>query len=252
MLYNTIVFLGYDYHRDPVEIFKAILLLPVTHLSYNPVSWTISHEILFYSFFSLLIINKRIGLFLLLIWQLTIVYFIFSSTLKDTNYLISFIFSTYNILFIFGIFAALLADKYLILFNRKIAFFIVGNLLFIFTAILDVYTHTEYNITLLLYGLSSFLIIINSTNYQLNDFFKSKKILLLLGDASFSIYLVHLLSISLISKIFIKIDIKNYISDSIIYILMAFFSVLIGVFIYKIIEEPLLNYFKNKIMNGSK
>lgn len=246
ILYNTIVSLGFGYHRDPIEIVKAVVLFPTNHLSYNPVSWTLSNEILFYMFFSLLIINKRIGLLLLSTWQLIIVYFIFGPLLKDVNYLINFIFSAYNILFMFGILAALLTDKYPLMFRTKIRFFIIGNLLFILTALLDVYTNAEYNTTLLLYGLSSFLIIINSVNYKLNDFFKSRKILLLLGNASFSIYLVHLFSISFISKIFIKIDIRNYISDTSIYVLMAFFSIFIGVFVYKIIEVPLLNYIKKR------
>lgn len=251
-LYAIFPSLGEDYHRDFVEIIKAILLFPVAHLSYNPVGWTLSHEILFYTFFSLLIINKRIGLLLLFIWLIIIIYTLFSSLFNDSNYLLNFVFSAYNILFIFGIVAALISNKYSLLFSKKIGIFVIGNILFIFTGVLDVYTNTQYKITLLLYGFSSFLIIVNSNNSKLNVFFKSKRILLLIGNASFSIYLVHLYFISFISKIFIKINIQNYFSSSLIYLFMALFSIAGGILIYKTIEEPLLNFLKKQNRKNNK
>src|ERR1700733_9666444 len=60
--------MGGGYERDPSEILQSFLLFPQAHLPIVPASWTLSHELLFYAIFAVLLFNRRAGLLLLGAW----------------------------------------------------------------------------------------------------------------------------------------------------------------------------------------
>jgi len=236
---------GAEFHHKIYDFSLSLFLIPQMHPQYIGVAWTLSHEILFYIIFAFLLIRKSIGIVIFSIWQILVLFSILEPSLKESSYILSFLFSTYNILFLIGLIAAHLSDKLINLRNNSSSFMFC-NIFFILIAFVDRYTSASYDLTLLMYGLSSFLIIINSRNHKLNNYFKSKSILLLLGNASFSIYLIHSYIILILSKIITKLHLEGT-PDLIMYFSIVTISIVGGIILYSYIEKPLLENIRQKL-----
>lgn len=249
LLYLMFPNTGAVYHHELQAFILSLLLIPQSHPNYIGVAWTLSHEILFYIIFSFLLIRKSIGIVIFFIWQILVLIGVFVPSLKESHYLLSFLFSTYNFLFFIGLLAAILSDRLLGM-KKNIFLFIFGNIFFIFTAFIDIYTSASYNLTLLMYGLGAFFIILNSSNNQLNNYFKSKNILLLIGNASFSIYLIHIYIILILSKIIIKLDLEHS-NAYLMYLIIVVFSILSGIILHLYVEKPLIKYLQQKIRGNN-
>jgi exopolysaccharide production protein ExoZ len=100
-----------------------------------------------------------------------------------------------------------------------------------------------------IWGIPSALIVWGAVFFEKSGFkYFNNKIILLLGNASFAIYLVHTLVISFLNKFFYLL---KFISLDIVVILTLIISVIAGVIYYKYIEQPLAKYchllmFRNK------
>lgn len=243
-IYNFQPQLGYDYQRNFNEILKAFLLLPVNHGSYIPVSWTLSHEVLFYIVFSIFIYTKGINKIIPFFGFLSIIVMCFFDT---ENNFFRFLFSPFNVLFFFGCVVYYLST-FKITENKLFFIFFVGNLSFLLTALIDSYLNYDYHLKMVMYGFSSSLIILGAFNSKLECFF-NKKIFLFLGDSSFSIYLCHLLTISFLSKIIMYTKMDDIFHSSVIFIVFVSISIFVGAIIHLYVEKPLLLVFKNGLFN---
>jgi len=90
----------------------------------------------------------------------------------------------------------------------------------------------------IVYGIPAFLIVLCSLLYEKYNELKEYKILLLVGNASFSIYMSHMIIIYLYSA---YIDSGSSDFKNMVIILL---SVLVGFFIYLYIEKPYINFYK--------
>ena len=69
-LYFAFPSLGDGTQRTPSVIFSSIVLLPFVRTeTIVPVAWTLFHEIMFYLFFSLLLVRRRLGVAVLALWM---------------------------------------------------------------------------------------------------------------------------------------------------------------------------------------
>ncbi len=211
-------------------------------------AWTLIHELAFYLIFATLILNRIFGIIILTAWLMT-GGIIFQYAEEGSRSALTTYFSPLNFNFLIGM-AAFYAFHRLTNINLKPAF-LFGSVLFIFVYILEnrgiSYQHLQ-----IIYAVSFGLLILGALSYEKSGLRTARfKILSLIGDASYTIYLTHLAFLGLFSKVMIKIS--AYVSFSPHFIYLAVFSatIIAGCLLYWFLERPLLQYCRT-LMNSRK
>lgn len=210
------------------------------------IAWTLVHEIIFYLFFGLLILSKKVGSIVFIIWQVIILTLNIPS--QDIYNEFGFLFSCNNLLFGFGMIACFLALKFEGLIKKRgIWFFLTGNLIFL-SALLGFLKEflPFFHSRVLLAGFASFLIVLGSMDNMVESLFKKNQFILFLGTASYSIYLIHGVGIPFTGAFIDYLKIIN--SNTLIYFIMTTMAVLAGVLFYCFIEAPVYSWLKKKTM----
>ena len=226
-------------HLPDLQTFtRSLFLLPGNYKLPLDVAWTLVAEMQFYIFFGIFIVNRWVGLTLFLAWQgITIASYF---ELYPAPY---FPVSAYHLQFLMGIIAAYGTQKlgtipYLL--HSSIVVFL-GVSLLENTAIIDGYG----NIARLLYGIPSMGILIGLTGLKNPPQNKLiARILGVLGSSTYSIYLFHLLFISVflfVAKSLIPGILHNV---WVLFIPTVCFGIIGGVLVSILIELPLLKYTK--------
>ena len=244
---------------------NALLFMSSTKLVI-PVSWTMLYEVTFYLVFALLIMHKKIGSIAIAVWFALILL-----GWGESNY---HIFYPFNLLFIFGMLASVLYLKLKGMDNgtanliSKIGF-VTGAILFVATAVyyssLDVGASEwpAHPVTILGFGIASALLVLGSVSQEIEKYFERHHRLLLIGNASYSIYLVHLWAqkeaFNLVGSfnqrafniIFDDGMGKSLIVSNLLFIFIVATSVIFGIVIHLKIERRLLFLLRKK-MNVAK
>lgn len=190
------------------------------------VGWSIEYEIYFYLIFSISILLKNF----VKEYYFTLIIIIILFLIFDLQLFV--------LEFCLGILVFILTKKYKI--NKSISFliFLLGVIIFVINI-----KKVEELDRLFRYGVPSFLIILGSINlreYRLN-FFK------LLGDASYSIYLIQVFTVSFVFKVISFFSVKGY--DFVFFSLNVIFTVIVGLIFYIIFEKKILKF---KYLNTTK
>ncbi|HMI77835.1 MAG TPA: acyltransferase [Ferruginibacter sp.] len=230
------------------NLLQTYFLLP-EHVMINGVSWTLTNELFFYLLFTLALIipDKKYTLYLAL------AYFIFLAALALTgtdiangNKYTVLVFHPMNLEFLLGVLIVLIVKKI----PKKITYpiLVIGILWFISGAMLDnnkmIIVPDKVNPALnrvILSGISSFLIILALVKLEITSRIKINSLFLKLGDASYSIYLIHLPLVVAYCKIIAKFNIK---SDFTLFALTSIFLIAVcwvGIMIYQRVEKPLIS-----------
>ncbi|MCU1286852.1 MAG: acyltransferase 3 family protein [Acidobacteriales bacterium] len=210
LVYVAVPSLGEAHHRDWHAIGKSFVLWPMTDLNILAVAWTLSHELLFYALFGVAILNRRIGISLFLLWQFCLIAWNLSG--GSVNFLLNL----RNIGFLIGILSAALPYK------RPLPLVPIGIFFFLATGTFDSLSLVgNENFLLLCYSLSSGLIVYG---LRAPEFLTAKipRIFLFIGEASYSIYLVHLAMVALLAKVFTRIP---HLPGSIVFLALICFGV---------------------------
>jgi exopolysaccharide production protein ExoZ len=170
---------GDPWMRQPGAIASAILLLPYAQGSVLSVAWTLCYEVTFYLLFATLIIRRSLGVLLLALW-------VAASIIGHGAgpFPISFFTAPYPVHFALGMLAALIVRRRDV--SHPVAFISFGVALFLLSASVqhawgkEVYGPWSY-------ALASAFIIAGLATVHINW----AAPLELLGNASYSIYLVH-------------------------------------------------------------
>ena len=241
---------GESYHREFIPLVKSLLLLPQEDLPHLGVAWSLVFEVIFYVAFSLFIINKRVGLIGFIFWGISIViFFMIMGPVYDgggEGYLWKILFSRYNMLFISGMLVAHILLNFSIKNRYIILLFVAGNILFLASGL--ILGNQETGIATVLFGLSSCLILFGCYNTYLEKIIKKISFLGYLGKASYSIYLIHTIIISILCKLFILFEINQYLSITFMFLFIAIFSTLSGGIIFKYIEKPMLIQMNRRLL----
>lgn len=226
-----------------ISLLASLTLFPAGNLSLL-VAWTLIFEMIFYIVFAINFFSKKGWFYFLAFWIFGIVY----STVTNQEFslpIIKFLFNIYNLEFIMGIFIAYLIQyqirlKYSYLLSGAIFLFF----LFLIIKYLEIDPFPFFQNLLFSTTASSFIF--------LGVLYWSKKInvrnvFMMIGNSSYSLYLLHLPLQSLLVRIFPK-------SESQFIILIEFFVVIIFiVFIsylyYFIFENKIIFFLKSKLKN---
>ncbi|PIP91660.1 MAG: hypothetical protein COW01_01655 [Bdellovibrionales bacterium CG12_big_fil_rev_8_21_14_0_65_38_15] len=242
---------GLDHYRYVSTFLTSFFLFPNSLEPILGVAWTLKHEVWFYLLFALgfygLSSFKFHFYFLLTLLSLffyacdlNVVYF-------DAPYIFKFLFSPFNLEFLAGcLIASLVLNKTKFLFGKIlfvfsfVAYFVVGY----FEAEFSHYFHKSHSIVI--YGPLFFAMLFGVIMWERASQFEIPKWMIELGDASYSIYLVHFPLMSLLSRILISY--KLFESLPLLNIVfITVFSVIAGWVFYRLVEKPILIYLRNRL-----
>ena len=220
------------------DLFSSFLLLPIEHEPIIDVVWTLRHEMIFYAIFALAIWKPRIG------WTAGAVWLglSFVQPIIFPAYPLSFVFHPAHVLFGLGILA------YWLFVSRNIVFpklsLMLGILLFGGTWIAVAYGVVPKNaISTWCYGVGAMLMILGGVVLETKTALRMPRVLIFLGEASYSIYLVHFPALSGFAKLVTKLKERN-VPDELLFVMVAMGGVAVGVVFYLLVERPLLTFFR--------
>jgi peptidoglycan/LPS O-acetylase OafA/YrhL len=226
---------GLAKNRDPINILGSIFLAGINPLNATIfVSWTLFYEMLFYLMFAILILSARAGWTVLVAWWLccAVAGFLFSA---EPPYPLN----TINLLFAMGIVTAMILRKV----EKLPGLFLTlaGAGLFVATGADEVYFHNLGWIqSSLAYGLGSAMALAGLVELERKGGFRAPGIMVLAGEASYAIYLTHMLALAFAAKILRVIGAPHWMPVFPAFVLIVLAGAIIGTLAHLLIEKPLL------------
>lgn len=237
--------LSYRSHFDltPEKLMPAYLLLP-GHLMINGVSWTLTYELFFYILFAtaFLIPLKNWVYYFSLAYIVCIIALHFSGHKPTGNTWLQLITFPQNIEFFMGVLSVALIPRL----PQKFAIpFIFGGI-FIFIVSAIFFSHQRQITTndfnrVIMFGVPSFFIIAGLVKYELLKATNIHNVLLILGEASYSLYLLHLPLIAISFKLLAKFQMQSAVGLHFIILLLVVIISALSMYFFKLIEKPLIN-----------
>ncbi|MBP0018663.1 MAG: acyltransferase [Cyanobacteria bacterium SBLK] len=243
------------------SIIKSFLLFPPSETILN-VGWTLTVIFFFYLIFSLNYILPR-RLFFTVVGIIVIgssTQFISAFAVSPTdNAWFALFFNLLYFEFVFGCIAAYFVLKYSLRY-RKTIFFAGLGLLLLFSffqtyGLIDVVnvitiSGIDFNINRVIFsGIPCFFLIMGAASIDINEEVKIPQFLIYLGDASYSIYLVHSPVISALIQLTLKFGIQDTIGgSSFLGFLIFVISIGLSCIFYNLIEKPLTQYLRKQFI----
>lgn len=207
-------------------------------------AWTLVHEIAFYLVFALFIVSRRLGMAAFTIWMLACLllreYPAYDHWTPITTYL-----SPLNLNFLAGM-LAFYGWRHGRPYVVKCAF-VVGLAMLIAIYGLEaggmLYSHLQ-----IAYAVAFGLIISGAAALESDGQWPSNtRLLNLIGDASYSIYLTHIALLGLLAKIMIRLSAHMPVPPKLIYISVLVGTVAGGCILHMLVERPLVEFFRRRL-----
>lgn len=233
---------------NQVDILASFLLLPSDIRTLISVGWTLIHEVYFYLvfFLVLLLTSERYMPIAILFWAVAIVFF--NVSLETTDPYVKLISHPLTLEFIGGCFIAkmFLRESNLIKSTRSLLLIAsIGLASSIFGYDYYHFMTGELNLPgwwrILIFGFPAMLIVFCFISAERNGYILHS-MLVKIGDASYSIYLSHLLTLSVVGRIW-GIFSSNTIYDNLFMLPVLFLlAIIVGALSYHFVEKPLLMF----------
>jgi exopolysaccharide production protein ExoZ len=195
------------------------------------VAWTLFHELAFYSMFSLLILNKRLGIVALAAWALLCAAFYhFPDNTERMPF--SVYTAALNLYFLFGMGAYWLFRQP----GRGLIELVSG--LIIATLAFALPWPENARPMVLVLGLA--LLTAGAAKMERHGDIKVPGFLTYIGNASYTIYLAHLSLEGLLLKIAMKTSLHELVGATVVYVLVLAGTIALGCLAYALVEKPLL------------
>lgn len=237
---------GEAYHKEIFALIKSLILFPQEHAPHVQVGWTLVHEIFFYLAFAILIVSRILGFLFLFIWMA--IYATTTFLNIPLSFPANFFLSELNLIFLLGIAAALFGPRLAkhVDHTGVLVAFIFGNLLFLACGLIDVFYLTDSKLSFS-YGFAAFLIVIAAGNLKLEGYCKKRQAILFLGDASYSIYLIHPMVLSFMAKLIVMFGLYKHLDNNLIFFILFISALIVGSLLHSFIEKPLLQKLRSSI-----
>jgi exopolysaccharide production protein ExoZ len=232
------------------HILVSLLLLPQNDKPILDVGWTLISELFFYLLFSLAIWFKpKYSVPILSSWLfVTMLHYLKVVDFGGEAFLLNTIFSNMNLEFVLGCLGGYVVIK----FSTKISknrwiLFGAANLGYVALLILSAVNKIDVD-RISSFGVLAALLIVSSASIDLNDSPKIPKIFTYLGDASYSIFLLHSPIVSATTKVLQKANLGKYFDGFFAPALLALITVVACCIFYSLIEKPLTIYMRKNIV----
>lgn len=239
-----------DFTTDLGNVFSSIFLIEFTEKVYAPlqVAWTLFYEIKFYIVFAVLIYNVRLGLIVIIS---EVVYMILASANGWADFF--HLYSLWYLHFIFGALAYFLSMRLSQAWATPlmlVGIVSVGLYIDLYNYDMTTLKDNEHILWLLAPSFGAIVLAFVLWEQPIRD--HCPRILKLLGDASYSVYLVHSAAISAMFIILRKVGILNTIHPTMVFIGCFVISVASGLGVYFLLEKPILSWVRSRSSSGSK
>jgi len=199
------------------------------------VAWTIYHEVLFYALFVLLILNRRVGIVAFVAWLLASLVALATHAPFPWEFWIS----PLHLLFAMGMCVAWRLRHGSLPFAATTT--VAGILLFVSVGIdEDYFGVLGSSAGRLLYGLGSAMALAGLVSLERDGRIRTPGAVRLIGDSSYSIYLVHLPVLSLLAALRLQARLFEMVPATVSFVLLAVLAVLPGILVHFVLERPLL------------
>ena len=241
---------------------QSFLLFPQQQAPILNVGWTLILILFFYLIFSLnYILPRRLYLFIIAIVLLgSTSQFISAFAISPAEYpRLGLVFNSLNLEFLFGCIAAYLVLNYSLHYRKTIFFLGLGSLL-LFSYLQTYGVINEVNIINLFgidftinrtifSGIPCFFLVMGAASIDIKNGVEIPKIFTYLGDASYSIYLIHSPVISALVQLCLKLKLNEAINNYFILgSLIAIISIGFSCIFYNLIEKPLTKYLRKQLI----
>lgn len=216
-----------EQYFNPAFTIGLVTLLPFNGAQGNlAVAWTLFHEVLFYLVFVSLIASKRVGVALLVGWWLaclaqSVVAFPLPAPL-------AVLFNPINTLFGLGMFAALVDRERRV---PALPVLLVGGVAF---TVLWAFGGSYEGDLSLPYGIAAAMLVYGLASLKPSESWAAK-VGTFLGNASYSIYLSHFLTLSVLAKL-----LSSRVPSPLGFIVLVVVALAVGCLCHLVIERPLL------------
>jgi peptidoglycan/LPS O-acetylase OafA/YrhL len=212
------------------------------------VEWTLRHEVLFYCIFAIFIWKRRLGLVLLIAWSATGA--IFYDRIHTPAYL-RIILNPNNALFLLGMMVAVLYVRGFSRYGRTMA--AAGTFIFLLGWYNHIIHPEQFLTTTYLYGAGGALLIYGLVSHE--KWNRSNIPIDLLGSASYSLYLIHYPTLSLLTKLSAAIELSpiGYLITPIGYfITMVAVCQALAIAFHLLVEKPVVRGFRKGLSHTFK
>lgn len=226
---------------DKLEVRRLIasfLLLPQTDVPLVNVTWTLTYEIFFYAIFSCAIIHRRLGFVVLAFWQVASACVAISGANSSL-----YLYYLKPIVLDFGV--GLCSAAFILRTKNSYVPLLVLRLLLLSGVLLFVsgmYLNRTSEAGIFCALGAGFIII---SLVRLEDARKtySPKVLVMLGESSYSIYLVHFSVISISSAVVRKI---GFLNADLLVILYLGLGLIFGILFDRLIDKPVHSFLRRR------
>jgi len=231
---------------NQVLIFESYLLWPQRLVPLLAVAWTLTHEMYFYIVFAVMLWGPRRYIHLYLFIWLTIATAGNMIMGGQAAPVMKIIFHPLTLEFIAGCFVAL------ILFNGSTAygrvFFFGGGALLMFN-MLGCYLYFGRALPagwyrVLFFGVPSALMVYGAVASEMRSAFRFPAWFTAVGDASYSIYLSHILVLSFLGRLWYRWGLPGLYDNICVLAIMLLIVLIFGHLSYKYLEKPVIRYFR--------
>lgn len=237
---------GFSNSNRDISMLTSLTLIPHGNPALS-VAWTLSFELCFYLLFSISFYSKKTWNWFVLFWFIFILIFTyspFSSLNIIENPFLKILFSTYNIEFILGYILALLSVR-----KIRINKILLYSILLLITTSFSYCTFRHLKLFAfdvnLLFALIAFLSIFISVSFDAVKINKAS-LMMMVGNATYSIYLIHNPLQMILIRFFPKIT--TLASLMIILTLVLTLSGIVGHVYYLIFEKKTIHIIKSKLV----
>jgi peptidoglycan/LPS O-acetylase OafA/YrhL len=239
----------------PYEVLSSFLLLPQRGFPLVGVAWTLKYEILFYAVFALFLLRSWLGMIVLLLWQGACL--VVELQQWPLPFPWDFYLAPLSIEFLLGVVVALATFA---LQKRPRAGFAIGAALL---GLLGVALLFGEDVARALRGVAAensgkpmptlqwlvaigaTLIVLSVNAAEISGWLRVNRLALLLGDASYSIYLVHYAVIAFLGKTLRKLPIAWSQGQTVLaMIAMAAVATCAGVAFHRLVDKPIQRFLR--------
>lgn len=227
----------------PLSVLMDVLLIPHHGPVLINLTWTLQREVVFYTFFAFLLINARLGLVLLVIWQVAIISsFLFSINLGlyGTKLL-----GLNNIGFGLGMLIALYFNQ--LTWKAHFAL-LIGAAMFVGAMAAAWWVGGPFsgevrplglNNSILIFTAAAFLLVLGLVARDKLAEKSERPMFELLGGASYILYLVHAPVGSVMMRALLKLRVR--LSGEVMLIILTVAAVVTAIVLHWYIERPIIN-----------
>jgi len=231
--------IGAEYLTHPWAVVSGYLLVyvhtPALNVTILPVAWTLFHEVLFYAVFILFLIGRKIGLAGLALWcALSIVSLVHPWGLYYALYL----FSPLHLLFAEGMLVAWLLRREKV--RGATAFLATGACVFLVAMVLAGMAGVISDGVALIAGAGAAFLVLGAARLEEQGKLVVSGGLRFMGDASYSIYLIHYPFFMFMAPVAYKLWLRFPVPIAVPFVLLTLSAIAVGSAMHVYVERPLL------------